>query len=216
MDGMEMEQAIKDTVGHYGADQQLDILQEECAELIQVVSKYWRYGKERVDNLVEEIVNVDIMIKEVIYLLDIQEEQIKAMQIYKACRELRRIEKPKERNNNMEQTKRDRATEKYIVTHHEGKYRPIEVAANKVPEMVDHSNHYQMGGGVEVIDYIADVCGEEGCDAFDIGNALKYIGRAGRKFNAREDLCKAVWYLNYAISCLGKIKVAVPPNKSPE
>ncbi len=72
-------------------------------------------------------------------------------------------------------------------------------------EMVNHPSHYQMGG-IEVIDYIADVCGVEGCYAFDIGNALKYISRAGRKFNVKEDLQKAVWYLNHAISCVEKMQ----------
>ncbi len=72
----------------------------------------------------------------------------------------------------------------------------------EMSEMVDHPHHYQMEGGIEVIDYIASVCGTEGCYAFDIGNALKYISRAGRKFNTKEDLRKAIWYLNHAISCI--------------
>lgn len=56
-------------------------------------------------------------------------------------------------------------------------------------EAVNHPAHYQ-GNGIEVIDII------EGFDLnFNLGNTVKYVLRAGKKGNKKEDLEKAVWYL---------------------
>lgn len=62
-------------------------------------------------------------------------------------------------------------------------------------EAVDHPPHYN-AGGVEVIDAI-----EAWGLGFGLGNAVKYIARAGKKDPARtiEDLRKAAWYLNREI-----------------
>lgn len=51
--------------GQWGEDAQLNVLMEECAELIQAVSKYKRYPHEmstRGRALAEEIADVEIMI----------------------------------------------------------------------------------------------------------------------------------------------------------
>ena len=63
---------------------------------------------------------------------------------------------------------------------------------------VNHPSHYT-GGKIEVIDFIEDK--ELG---FHLGNAVKYISRAGRKNpdNTIEDLRKAVWYINRQIGNL--------------
>lgn len=63
---------------------------------------------------------------------------------------------------------------------------------------VNHPNHYNQGK-YEVIDVIADWKLD-----FCLGNAVKYIARAGHKDpNAKaEDLEKAVWYLQYYIDNL--------------
>ncbi|MGH6690519.1 MAG: DUF3310 domain-containing protein, partial [Gammaproteobacteria bacterium] len=57
-------------------------------------------------------------------------------------------------------------------------------------ETVNHPAHYQSAAGIEAIDVI---------EAFDLGfclgNAVKYILRAGRKGDALEDLKKARWYV---------------------
>lgn len=58
---------IKTIADHYGLDSQLNILQEELAELIQAVSKYRRNGS---SDIIEEIADVFIMIDQVIYLLN--------------------------------------------------------------------------------------------------------------------------------------------------
>lgn len=54
---------------------------------------------------------------------------------------------------------------------------------------VDHPDHYQpTEGGVECIDVV------EGMN-FCVGNAIKYLWRAGRKGSKVEDLQKARWYI---------------------
>ena len=56
--------------------------------------------------------------------------------------------------------------------------------------LVNHPKHYQ-GNGIEVIDII------EAFDLnFSLGNAIKYILRADKKGNKKQDLEKAIWYLN--------------------
>nr|DAY11882.1 MAG TPA: nucelotide kinase [Caudoviricetes sp.] len=59
-------------------------------------------------------------------------------------------------------------------------------------EKVDHPSHYNIGR-IEVIDFIED----QNLN-FNLGNAVKYISRAGKKDpkKFREDLEKAIWYLN--------------------
>ena len=61
-------------------------------------------------------------------------------------------------------------------------------------ERINHPDHYQLGGGVEVID-IAERLN------FNRGNAVKYLCRAGRKTAAEEldDLEKAAWYVKREI-----------------
>lgn len=62
---------------------------------------------------------------------------------------------------------------------------------------VNHPNHYNQGM-IEVIDAI-----EDWKLGFNLGNAVKYIARAGIKTSEQiEDLHKARWYLNREISRL--------------
>jgi hypothetical protein len=65
---------------------------------------------------------------------------------------------------------------------------------------VNYPSHYTTGK-IEVIDFIKDK--ELG---FCLGNAVKYIARAGKKDPTKtvEDLEKAVWYLNHEITHLGE------------
>lgn len=68
------------------------------------------------------------------------------------------------------------------------------------PSMVDHPFHYN--GSIEAIDAIAAATAElTGVEAFDTGNALKYLWRWKRK-NGVEDLNKAVWYIQHLIKHL--------------
>lgn len=81
-------------------------------------------------------------------------------------------------------------------------YELVDAKENKV----DHPSHYSWlkeKCGVEVIDIVR-------CLDFDLGNALKYILRAGHKKEEGytnkektiEDLEKAIWYINDKITTL--------------
>lgn len=63
---------------------------------------------------------------------------------------------------------------------------------------VNHPAHYT-DGKIEVIDFIQDKK-----LGFCLGNAVKYIARAGKKDPSKviEDLKKAAWYLNREIEML--------------
>lgn len=65
-------------------------------------------------------------------------------------------------------------------------------------DMVSHPPHYTQGG-VETIDGIEAALGPEGFFAHCRGCALKYIWRAGLKGDPKEDLRKAIWYLERAV-----------------
>lgn len=69
-------------------------------------------------------------------------------------------------------------------------------------EMVNHPNHY--GGENNTYEAIKVI---EAWDLdFCLGNAVKYISRAGKKDASKEleDLNKAVWYLNRRIEQISK------------
>jgi len=61
---------------------------------------------------------------------------------------------------------------------------------------VNHPSHYT-DGKIEVIDYIEDKAFN-----YHLGNAIKYISRAGKKDDAVTDLKKAVWYINRYIELI--------------
>lgn len=66
-------------------------------------------------------------------------------------------------------------------------------------DLVNHPKHYT---------WLKDKCGIEVIDItrhldFDLGNAIKYILRAGKKEDSIQDLRKAIWYLNDKIKLLG-------------
>lgn len=61
-----MDKRLKTIADHYGLDSQLNILQEELAELIQAVSKYRRGDP---SHIIEKIADVEIMLDQITYLL---------------------------------------------------------------------------------------------------------------------------------------------------
>lgn len=65
---------------------------------------------------------------------------------------------------------------------------------------INHPSHYA-DKQIEVIDYIKDTLTPEQYQGYLLGNALKYISRAGKKDPAKytEDLRKCVWYLEREI-----------------
>ncbi len=61
---------------------------------------------------------------------------------------------------------------------------------------VNNPAHYK-DGGIETIDFI-----EAKQLNFHLGNVVKYVSRAGKKGDKREDLLKAQWYLTREIERL--------------
>lgn len=61
-------------------------------------------------------------------------------------------------------------------------------------DMVNKPSHYMSKSGIESIDVI-----ESFELNYNMGNATKYLLRAGRKWNKEEDLLKAIWYINREI-----------------
>lgn len=72
----------------------------------------------------------------------------------------------------------------------------------KVNDPVNRPAHYT-DGKIEVIDFI-----EDKKLGFSLGNAVKYIARAGKKDPNKEveDLKKAKWYIERRISQLEEVK----------
>ena len=63
-------------------------------------------------------------------------------------------------------------------------------------DLVNSPLHYQ-GNRFEVIDIIDDFN-----LSFNTGNAIKYILRADKKGNQKQDLLKAIWYLEHELNKL--------------
>lgn len=72
------------------------------------------------------------------------------------------------------------------------------------PDSVNHPDHYMLMDGVQVIDVIREVLdrsGLKGCEAFCLGNVIKYVLRADQK-NGVEDYKKADKYINWLIDMM--------------
>lgn len=81
---------------------------------------------------------------------------------------------------------------------HKANLEPEKIPKAYLDDAVNHPKHYtDTPFGLEVIE-ITDKYD------FSVGNALKYILRAGKKGDAVEDLEKAVWYLNHKIELMKK------------
>lgn len=69
----------------YPREQQLQIAQEECAELIQAISKYLRYGD--IDPLLEEFADVHIVLEQIRQMFGITEDEanrVAEIKLYRA------------------------------------------------------------------------------------------------------------------------------------
>jgi hypothetical protein len=67
----------------------------------------------------------------------------------------------------------------------------------KVNDTVNHPSHYGGDNTYETIKVI-----EAWGLGFHLGNAVKYISRAGKKSDCLEDLRKARWYLDRVIASM--------------
>ena len=78
-----------------------------------------------------------------------------------------------------------------------------EIMGYKPYDKVDRPMHYT-AGSIETIDYIQSVTEQlQGFEAVCVANAIKYISRQHLK-NGKEDLEKAIWYLNKLIEYKGE------------
>lgn len=72
----------------------------------------------------------------------------------------------------------------------------LKALACREANLVDHPNHYNIGK-YEVIDVIEDWELD-----FHCGNAVKYIARHSYKENPKQDIEKAIWYLQRYLETL--------------
>ena len=68
-------------------------------------------------------------------------------------------------------------------------------------DKVNHPSHYNVGT-IEVIEVI-----EDWKLTFNLGNAIKYIGRCEHKNNKKEDIKKAIWYLERELQKTSEVKL---------
>lgn len=86
------EKNIAESIQHYGKNNQSTVCMEECAELIQAISKEKR-GKINRDNMIEEIADVLICIEMLKQMYSISDSEIDAWIKKKQKREVERMEK---------------------------------------------------------------------------------------------------------------------------
>ena len=91
-----------------------------------------------------------------------------------------------------------------------GNIEKADIAASVKNDPVNHPSHYT-SGNIEVIDFIEDQKLN-----MHLGNAVKYISRAGKKDKSKtvEDLRKAVWYIERYIGVLEKSEKQNSGNKA--
>lgn len=83
-------ETISDSIQHYGVENQSTVCMEECAELIQAISKAKR-GKIDKDNMTEEIADVLICIEMLKQMYNISDLQIDSWIKKKQAREQERM-----------------------------------------------------------------------------------------------------------------------------
>lgn len=77
---------------HYGLDVQCNQLVEEMAELMVALNKLHRKKPNAIYAVVEEIADVEIMLEQIKYLLDLDDGYISNIKHFKISRELERME----------------------------------------------------------------------------------------------------------------------------
>ena len=81
---------VKKSIDHYGADLQTVVCMEECAELIQAISKMKR-GKDNRNNLIEEVADVMICIEILKQVYGISDNEIQNYVCQKQNRSIERM-----------------------------------------------------------------------------------------------------------------------------
>ena len=83
---------VKAIADHNGLGTVLDLTQEECAELVQAISKHRRntYGGDTLEHIIEEIADVSIMLDELCTLIPSGADRVKRWRDAKVLRTLQR------------------------------------------------------------------------------------------------------------------------------
>ena len=83
----------------HGTDFEVGIAMEECAELIQAISKVKRYGfvGKYKENLLEEIADVDIVLTELTMMFDVDDKDFYSVLDRKVQRIKERLEESKDK-----------------------------------------------------------------------------------------------------------------------
>lgn len=89
---------IEEIIEFYGKENQCRLAMEECAELIQAINKCLRYpnDKERRENLLEEIADVNIMLDELFIMFGFDTKEYIDMKEAKENRIVERLKQDKE------------------------------------------------------------------------------------------------------------------------
>jgi len=74
---------------------------------------------------------------------------------------------------------------------------PVPVVHTSAADPVNSPDHYR-AGGIECIDAMVQVFGDEAVRTYARINAFKYIWRHNYKGKPQEDLAKAAWYTRFA------------------
>jgi len=93
---MDIHELCKTVADKFGYPAQSSQLMEECAELIQAVNKYKRAKTAEethtaLQHYAEEIADVEVMLEQIKYLLDIKESDLDDIKQFKLHRVLNRI-----------------------------------------------------------------------------------------------------------------------------
>ena len=81
---------VQNSIKHYGSDLLTTVCMEECAELIQAISKMKR-GKDNRDNLIEEVADVMICIEILKQVYGISDSEIQNYVCQKQNRSIERM-----------------------------------------------------------------------------------------------------------------------------
>ena len=94
-----MNEAIRKIADHYGLNAQLNVATEELAELIQAIARFRRVDENdmleleiRKNLVAEEMADVEVMLAQIKYLMEIDEE-VEAIAKYKIDSQTKRMKK---------------------------------------------------------------------------------------------------------------------------
>ena len=94
------------------------------------------------------------------------------------------------------------ATTKNLATNEDGSI--TLQSTDKKTDLINKPPHYNYGS-IETIDYIVDVLDDGGALDYCQGNVIKYTGtRMFTKGDPKENIKKAIWYLNKMLQLLDK------------